>query len=317
MIDEIAIAPEKYATNENENIRRNGERVWIAWTNKPIVDDSGDVIETLCIGNDVTERRRAEQEIRRLNEDLERRVKERTVQYETTNQELESFSYSVSHDLRAPLRAIDGYTRILLGEHRDTLTPDSLDYLTKVRMNTLAMASLIDALLNFSRTGRQSPVKTLVFPADIVKDALDTLRPDQEGRSIEIRIRDLPSCQADPTMLRQVFQNLLSNALKFTRSRAHTVIEVGAIQSDHRTVYYVRDNGVGFDMAYLNKIFGVFQRLHSREYEGTGVGLAIVQRIVKRHGGSIWAESEVDKGSTFYFALEGESVETKDNRKTD
>jgi light-regulated signal transduction histidine kinase (bacteriophytochrome) len=218
---------------------------------------------------------------------------------------LEAFSYSVSHDLRAPLRAIDGYSRILLDDYATQLPSNAQHLLHVVRGSTQRMDRLIDDLLALSRFGRQSLDKRTIATADLVRQVLDDLRAEQEGRRVEITIGDLPPCQADLGLLRQVWVNLLSNALKFTRQREVARIEIGCQEQGDERVYFVRDNGAGFDMQYADKLFGVFQRLHSvDEYESTGVGLAIVQRIVHRHGGRVWAEAEVDQGATFYFTLE-------------
>lgn len=240
---------------------------------------------------------------------------------ETANRELEAFSYSVSHDLRAPLRALDGFSRILVEDFSTDLPPDATRFLGLVRANAQKMGQLVDDLLAFSRLGRQPLNKQKVAPADLARQALADLSFARQGREIEITIGNLPLCDGDPALIKQVFINLLANAIKFTGSRAVAKIEVGYLPPPPHTdgssadgakgragaaqnVYFVRDNGVGFDMRYADKLFGVFQRLHRAEdYEGTGVGLAIVQRVIIRHGGRVWVEAAVDQGATFYFSL--------------
>jgi light-regulated signal transduction histidine kinase (bacteriophytochrome) len=259
----------------------------------------------IAIVEDITERKRAEDEARRLNAELEERVRQRTAEWEAANKELEAFSYSVSHDLRAPLRAIDGFSRILLRDHAAQLPDGGREYLRLVRANTQQMGQLVDDLLAFARLSRQPVRKQTAEPARIVRRCLDELHREQEGRRVEVAVGDLPPCRAEPSLLKQVWVNLLSNALKYTRKREVARIEVGCRDGGGgERVYFVRDNGVGFDMRYAHKLFGVFQRLHwAEDYEGTGVGLAIVQRIVHRHGGRAWAEARPEEGATFAFTL--------------
>jgi signal transduction histidine kinase len=239
---------------------------------------------------------------------LEQRVHERTAQLEEAVHELEAFSYTVSHDLRAPLRAMNGFSHILVEDFGPDLVPEAQHYLELVQTNAQKMGQLVDDLLAFSRLGRQSLNQQWVYPTELVRQAMDELAAEYVNRQLEWLIGDLPPCTADRALLKQVLVNLLSNALKFTRTRSVARIEVGAMPSALSqagfTTYFVRDNGVGFDMQYVGKLFSVFQRLHrSEDYEGTGVGLAIVNRIVQRHGGRAWAEATVDQGATFYFSL--------------
>ncbi len=225
---------------------------------------------------------------------------------EAANKELESFSYSVSHDLRAPLRAVDGYSSVLLEEFSAEMRPEAKLLLNNVRTSAKQMGKLIDDLLRFSHVGRQPMSKRPVNISSHVHEVLEELRKKQADRRIEIQIDELPDCVGDPSLLRQVLVNLLSNAFKFTRQREKALIQVGCRQQAGENVYFVRDNGAGFDMRHVEKLFGVFQRFHGAdEFEGTGVGLSIVQRIIQRHGGRIWAEAEVNKGATFYFTLSG------------
>jgi len=236
--------------------------------------------------------------------DRERQLRQAADDLAVANRELEAFSYSVSHDLRAPVRAVDGFSRILLERHAAGLPEEAQRYLGMVRDNAAQMGALVDDLLRFSQPSRQPLEARPVAAGDLVAPALDELRHESEGRQLEISVGDLPPCHGDPALLRQVWANLLSNAFKFTRRRQVAEIEIGCREVDGVPAYFVRDNGAGFDMRYAHKLFGVFQRLHrADEFEGTGVGLAIVQRIVLRHGGRVWAEAEVDRGATFHFTI--------------
>ena len=291
--------------------RKDGRTIGVDISLSPIRSKSRRLV--LAVVRDVTALRAArdravtaEAELLVLNAELDLRVRDRTAELDAANRELEAFSYSVSHDLRAPLRSMDGFSRILLEDHAPHLSEEAQRYLRLVRDSAIHMGRLIDDLLAFSHLGRQPLNKRTVSPANLVQEALEDLGKDQEGRRIHLSVKDLPPCEADPALLKQVFMNLLSNAIKFTRTRDAAQIEVGSFDREGAPVYYVKDNGVGFDMQYAGKLFGVFQRLHrAEEFEGTGVGLAIVHLVVSRHGGRVWAEAASDKGATFYFTLGG------------
>jgi len=275
----------------------DGSYRWLLWNSSPDPDRQ----RIYAAARDVTEKRVAEEEIEKLNWELKRRVGELA----SLNQELESFSYSVSHDLRAPLRHIDGFTR-LLGRHAGTgLDEKGRHYLATIEHSVRQMGNLIDELLAFSRLGREEIRSASVDLQAIAQEAIREVESDTNGRNVQWTVGALPPVTGDASLLRQVFVNLLSNALKYTRPRAVSSIEVGSVPTDSdEVVCFVRDNGVGFDMKYSDKLFGVFQRLHGTgEFEGTGIGLANVRRVIQRHGGRTWAEGTVDGGATFYFSL--------------
>jgi PAS domain S-box-containing protein len=297
--------PGAFFTDEVRQPHRDGTAVWTEIVSGYYRNEENGRVELRGVTRDVTDRRNALDEIRRLNETLEDRVADRTTQLEAAIRELESFSYSVSHDLRAPLRAIDGFSAKVLNEHGERLGAEGLRLLTVVRRNAARMGRLIDDLLTFSRTNRAEMSRSKVGMGDLARAAFAEVTGEgPQADRIAFSLGDLPDAWGDPSLLRQVWVNLLSNAVKFSAPSEKPVVEVTGGLEEGEAVYRVRDNGVGFDMAYASKLFGVFQRLHgATEFEGTGVGLALVQRIVVRHGGRIWAEAAVGQGATFGFAL--------------
>ncbi len=314
----------------------DGRVDWVATTKMPLRDKNGNIVGTFGIAREITPlkqaqaalqkayaeverqvaertaelqqeiaaRKQADEEIRRLNEALEQRVVERTAQLEAANKELEAFAYSVSHDLRAPLRAIDGFTRILQEDYATTLDSEGKRICAIIHNQTGRMSQLIDDLLAFSRLSRAEMQTAWIDMTTLVESIFQELTTLDDRARIDFQVAALPSARGDAKLIRQVWVNLLGNALKFSAKRARAIVVIGAQESDGELAYFVRDNGVGFDMQYADKLFGVFQRLHSeKEFPGTGVGLAIAQRIIHRHGGRVWAEGGIDQGATFYFAL--------------
>lgn len=266
--------------------RKNGTTFPAVVNSFAILDDKGNFVKSRSTVFDNTERKKDEERLK------------------AANKELESFSYSVSHDLRAPLRGINGYSQILYEDYGKLLDEEGLRIIKRIMANAQKMGQLIDDLLTFSRLGRKELAKTEVSMQDTASAVIDEIKKEQPERNIEFRIDGLPLIKADNTAIRQVWVNLISNAVKYSRRKEKAVIEIGSEERDEAVVYHIYDNGAGFDMRYANKLFGVFQRLHSEdEFEGTGVGLAIVQRIISKHGGNIWAESKVNEGAKFYFSL--------------
>jgi len=288
-------------------IRRasDGEIRWIAASATVSFDEDGRPLRMIGFNTDITDRKRAEEEVRRLNAELEQRVADRTTQLEAANHELEAFAYSVSHDLRAPLRALDGFSSALISLYHDALDDQGRHYLERIQESSRRMGDLIGDLLDLSRITRRPFEPEHVDLTAIVREIVTELHSQEPGRQAEFVIAGNLAVQGDPHLLRIALENLLNNAWKFSGLRSVTHIEVGVCEHGAESIFFVRDNGVGFDMAYSDKLFKPFQRLHGmQEFPGTGIGLATVQRIINRHGGRIWAEAAVDRGATFCFTLQ-------------
>ncbi|MGH9528560.1 MAG: sensor histidine kinase [Terriglobales bacterium] len=280
------------------------EGVWVEISARPLKDDLGGIQGGLATFRDISRRKRDEDQIRLLNDDLEQTVARRTAQLEVANKDLEAFTYSVSHDLRAPLRHISGFSRILIEEFAASVPVEASRYLERIAEGARKMGVLLDELLALAWVGRHALSAQSTDLNMLVDDVVSMLAPETEGRLVEWKIANLGSVNCDLALLRQVFQNLIANTLKFTRPRATAIIEIGCMEDHGQSTFFVRDNGVGFDMKYVDKLFGVFQKLHKIEdFEGTGIGLATVRRIIQKHAGRTWAEGELGKGATFYFTI--------------
>lgn len=289
-----ALRGETVANAEYTLRRRDTGEIWVgSYSFSPIRDKGGVIAGAVVVARDITEIKKAAEALTRQSAKLE-----------AANQELESFAYSVSHDLRAPLRAIEGYSRMILKRQADTFDPETERQFNVIRENVGNMNKLIEDLLAFSRLGRQAMSQSNVKMEDLCQEVWEGLKDANQGRSLHFKMNPLPPIVGDPALIKQVFKNLLENAVKFTRMRDTARIEAGSFVRESEIVYYVRDNGIGFDMRYYNKLFNVFQRLHGPEdYEGTGIGLSIVSRIIVRHGGRVWAEAKENQGATFYFSF--------------
>ncbi len=293
-------------TSEAEGFRRrkDGTQFWGHSVINRLQDRAGRLIGFSEITRDLTERRSYEQALRDVNVNLERLVQERTADLEAANRELEAFSYSVSHDLRAPLRSIDGFSKVLLEDFGDRLDPEIKRNLDIIIRNATRMGTLIDDLLRFSRLNRTPMITNMSDMRGIALSVFNEVKEQVPERKVKLTMLTVPPARIDRAMMRQVFHNLLSNAVKFTSNQEEAQIEIGSFCKDAACVYYIKDNGVGFDMKYVGKLFGPFQRLHkSTDFPGSGIGLALVQRIVHRHGGAVWIQSEIDRGTTVYFTV--------------
>jgi PAS domain S-box-containing protein len=285
---------------------KNGEIRWVRNFAYPVWSQTEHRLAGVYGGvQDITAEKLATDRLQSLNDELEKRVAERTTKLENALAELESFSYSISHDLRAPLRAVNGYAGMLLEEHYAEFPPEIIPKLVAIKENGKRMGQLVDGLLQFLHSGNEQIERQVVNPGEIVQSVLERLRPQLENRKVDFHVEELPPCSANLRLLDKVYEGLISNAIKFTRTRETAIIKIGTMEYEGRWVYFVSDNGVGFDMKYYDKLFGVFQRLHHiSEFEGIGASLAIVQRIINRHGGRVWAEAQVETGATFFFTVE-------------
>ena len=293
---------ESYQRFEWLSKRKDGKLVWVDIILKYSTYNKRELV--LVVARDITERKMVEAELLDLNQNLEKKVEERTKELTSANKELESFAYTVSHDLRAPLRAIDGYIGILMEDFYQQLSDDAKRVCNIISKNARMMGQLIDDLLSFSRINRYEMKLTFVNFNEIISEILQDYADSNKLNNAVIEVAELPLTNCDRNLIKQVWYNLIDNAIKFSSKKEKQIIKIKSIQNDAFTVFSIEDNGTGIDLKYANKLFGVFNRLHTQnEYEGTGVGLAIVQRIIHRHGGEIWVESELGEGSTFFFSI--------------
>jgi PAS domain S-box-containing protein len=303
-VNDLGVAAAGKAVQYEESAESDaGLRTYIS-VKFPVLDSAGQPYAVCGISTDITERKDAEDEVRRLNSVLETRVRERTAELEASTRELDAFAYSVSHDLRAPLRSLHGFSQALLDDYSNALDDEGRDNLDRIQRNVQRMGRMIDDLLNLSRATRVEITRVQVDISTMAREILAELAAVEPSRTVNTNVADGLRAYGDPHLVRLALQNLLANAWKFTANRSEPVIEVGSARRDGEGVFFVRDNGAGFDMKYADKLFNAFQRLHpAAEFEGTGIGLAIVARVVRRHGGRVFAEAEVDRGATFSFNL--------------
>ena len=284
--------------------KSDGETRWLNGMGKVTFDTDDNVISLTGTIQDITERKLADEEIRTLNKDLDQKIKDRTAELTEAVKEMEAFSYSVSHDLRSPLRALNGFSHLLNEDYGSLLDEQGKRMLNMIAENATSMGNLIDDLLHFSRLNRQEVKPVRIQMKEMAERVFEEIATHTSSSGIDFFLKELPEARGDEVMIRQVWVNLIGNAVKFSAKKAHPVIEIGCMQTKTVNTYYIKDNGAGFDMQFYSKLFGVFQRLHGpREFEGTGIGLSFVERIIKRHGGRVWAEGKVDEGATFYFSL--------------
>ncbi|MEO7043964.1 MAG: PAS domain S-box protein, partial [Ferruginibacter sp.] len=306
MIDRI-LNNEIITNYETIRTKKNGKRFHVAITISPVKNHSGNIVGISKIVRDITSAKKFEEDLIESNKELDFQIKEkekRTAELEVAIQELESFSYSVSHDLRAPLRAINGFTQIMVDDYASHMDDEAQIIFGEIIRNSSKMGELIDNLLSFSRIGKKATSMSNINIEGLINELIAELKHEEPKRKFKITIQKLENITGDAGMLRQVFINLISNAFKYTGKKEAAEISIGSYKEDNNMVYYVKDNGAGFDMRYYDKLFGVFQRLHSsNEFDGTGVGLAIVQKIIAKHGGTVWAEGIVNEGASFYISL--------------